>query len=656
MTALKTSSPRPARAYSALLTALVLCWVAAFAPTALAQTFDRGHVDVFYVTSHGGELSLSMKEDVTGGGVQRSGDDVVLHVSDAAWSEATAGVDGIGQATYFLPQSQNPEVIWPGWDTQPVAADGYQAVDFNFQDVSGPGQVYIFETEGFGGIKSVTNDGSYNLRTGSVITQPYPAHKHINWAFTHPGTYRMTVYASADGQSSNAVTYTWQVGGESAGAPAPSVSGGGEAGGHSGGHTGDHSGGHGDGHAGGHHDGHGGEVDHTGNQPGAPAPHAGEGSAPGSRAGGGSAPGPRDGGARLGPAPKSAPPAGASGGASSGSKPGGGNAQCTPGLQPQIKDDTTSPPQWRPAQGATFYLSSNAEVKLPSNVGTVPEGKAWMIGATQVAGVPWLGANTQHESMHEHLASSVRWEITGFSGPGPMTVYSQGQLGQIVGEEWFRAAGGGFQGSKAIPRNTHVHPNWVFGAPGNYQVNITQSAQLNNGKKVSGNATLNFVVGGNNPGGALSNGHFDLGAVVNPEGGECAGAGVAGGAAGGAGSADSAGNGADGADLAATEGLSEEELAAQGLAADGTPLGNGFSSAFANQNSKLFNIAAIVLGLGLLFLGVAAAHFAVKKAKAADEDDDAADADEEAGNSTTTTGTQPPQPPKPPQTAMIPRV
>ena len=260
MTALHTVPPRPARTYSALLTALVLCWVAAFAPTALAQTFDRGHVDVFYVTSHGGELSLSMKEDITGGGVQRPGDDVVLHVSDAAWSEATAGVDGIGQATYFLPQSQNHDVIWPGWDTQPVAADGYQAVDFNFQDVSGPGEVYIFETEGFGGIKSVTNDGSYNLRTGSVINQPYPAHKHINWAFTHPGTYQMTVYASANGQSSNAVTYTWQVGGEAGDAPAPAA-----------------PGGHGGGQAGGH----AGQGGHAGNQPGAPAPQGGGGAAQG---------------------------------------------------------------------------------------------------------------------------------------------------------------------------------------------------------------------------------------------------------------------------------------------------------------------------------------------------------------------------------------
>lgn len=626
MTALHTVSPRPARTYSALLTALVLCWVAAFAPTALAQTFDRGHVDVFYVTSHGGELSLSMKEDITGGGVQRPGDDVVLHVSDAAWSEATAGVDGIGQATYFLPQSQNHDVIWPGWDTQPVAADGYQAVDFNFQDVSGPGEVYIFETEGFGGIKSVTNDGSYNLRTGSVINQPYPAHKHINWAFTHPGTYQMTVYASANGQSSNAVTYTWQVGGEAGDALAPAAPGG-------------HAGGHGGGQAGGH----AGQGGHAGNQPGAPAPQGG----------GGAAPGPRAGGAHVGPAPKSAPPAGAPGGSSSASTSGGGNAQCTPGLQPQIKDDTTSPPQWRPAQGATFYLSSNAEVNLPSTVGTVPEGKAWMVGATQVAGVPWLGANTQHQSMHEHLASAVRWDITGFSGPGPMTVYSQGQLGQIVGEEWFRAAGGGYQGSKAIPRNTHVHPNWVFGAPGRYQVNITQSAQLNNGKKVSGNATLNFVVGGSNPGGAFSDGHFDLGAVVNPDGGECAGAGIAGG-----GAAGGAGGGAD-ADLAATEGLSEEQLAAQGLAADGTPLGNGFSSALAGQDSKLFNIAAIVLGLGLLFLGVAAAHFAIKKSKAEGDDAspesaDGADGDPKA--QTATTGTQPPQPPQPPQTAMIPQV
>ena len=619
MTALTTSPPRPARRYSALLTALVLCWVAAFAPRAMAQTFDRGHVDVFYVTSHGGELSLSMKEDITGGGVQRPGDDVVLHVSDAAWSEATAGVDGIGQATYFLPQSQNHDVIWPGWDTQPIAADGYQAVDFNFQDVSGPGEVYIFETEGFGGIKSVNNDGSYNLRTGSVINQPYPAHKHINWAFTHPGTYQMTVYASADGQSSNAVTYTWQVGGEAGDAPAPAAPSGGGAAQGGGGHAGAGAG-------------------QPGNHGGAPAPQGG----------GHAAAGPRAGGARPGPAPAPAPAA-PSGGGSSSSNSGGGNAQCTPGLQPHIKDDTTSPAQWRPAQGATFYLSSNAEVNLPSNVGTVPEGKAWMIGATQVAGVPWLGANTQHQTMHEHLASSVRWDITGFSGPGPMTVYSQGQLGQIVGEEWFRAAGGGFQGSKAIPRNTHVHPNWVFGAPGNYQVNITQSAQLSNGKKVSGSATLNFVVGGNNPGGAFSDGHFDLGAIVNPEGGECAATGVAGGA--GAGAA-----GGANADLAAAEGLSEEELAAQGLAADGTPLAAGaFGTGFGGQNSKLFNIAAIVLGLGLLFLGIAAAHYAVKKAKSAEDTDEPGDGPGGPGSD----GSQPPQPPQPPQapqTAMIPQV
>ena len=73
MTALKIQSPRqdvarpasarpvssqPVQKATALLAALVLCWVAAFAPRAMAQTFDRGHVDVFYVTSHGGELSL----------------------------------------------------------------------------------------------------------------------------------------------------------------------------------------------------------------------------------------------------------------------------------------------------------------------------------------------------------------------------------------------------------------------------------------------------------------------------------------------------------------------------------------------------------------------------------------------------------------------
>ncbi|NTS21791.1 cell surface protein, partial [Bacteroides fragilis] len=73
---------------------------------------------------------------------------------------------------------------------------------------SGPGAVYVFETTGFGDIESVTDSGDLELRSGEVINQPYPAHRHVNWAFSEPGTYTMTVQASSNGDTSNKVTYS----------------------------------------------------------------------------------------------------------------------------------------------------------------------------------------------------------------------------------------------------------------------------------------------------------------------------------------------------------------------------------------------------------------------------------------------------------------
>lgn len=177
------------------------------APQALAQeVFDRGHVDAFYITNDGG-VGLALKEDVTGSGVIHAGNDVVLKVNQSAYSTVTEGVDGIGRATYFLPQTQSPDLVWPGWDTQQVEG----AVDFHFDEVSGPGAVYVFETAGFGDINPIASTG-LELRSGSVVNQPYPAHRHVNWAFTEAGTYTMTVRASTQAGDTNAVTYTWQVG------------------------------------------------------------------------------------------------------------------------------------------------------------------------------------------------------------------------------------------------------------------------------------------------------------------------------------------------------------------------------------------------------------------------------------------------------------
>ncbi|WP_284852325.1 choice-of-anchor M domain-containing protein [Corynebacterium rhinophilum] len=522
----RTRAHRPgSRIIAAVITALIAFFVPASPALAFDEVFDSGHIDAFYVTAPDGQLHLSMQEDVTGSHVQRPGDDVLLQVVESAWSDATEGVPEIGESTYFLPQTQDPNIIWPGWDTQPARDGGFTSVDFEFTNISGPGSVYVFETSGFGNVGAVTNSGSMELTSGEVINQPSPAHRHVNWAFSEAGTYEMTVQASSNGQTSNAVTYTWQVG-EGGGAGSAHRSAGGA-----------------------------GDANNSGND-------AGHGNSEGGQ--GGNA---------------------ANDGQST-------DPECRPGIIPQIKDDTASPPQWRDADGATFYLSDNSGVELPEDVGPVSAGQAWMIGSTQVDGVPWLGANTQSPSMREHIPGDVTWELVDMKGPGAMMVYSQGGLGKIVGDEWFRGANGAVEGSYNIAPNTHVHPNWVFEKQGTYDVTIRQVAQTSAGKQVAGQATLHFVVGGGRPEGSFDNGHFDLGAEVTPDGGDC-----------GVGAAAGAGSNGSGAGQDGTSGSGANAS------------GKGGNAALANTGTPTMPLGIGVLGLGMLFLGLGIARLAVARAK-----------------------------------------
>ena len=207
-------SHRTAAASVATTASLGLVLMGAPVPTAHAddEVFDSGHVDAFYVTAPDGELTLSLKEDITGNGVVHPGNDVTLKVAEEAWNDATERIDGIGTPTYYLPQTQDSSLLWPGWDTQPAQSAGYKDVDLEFVEVTGPGDIFVFETAGFGDIQPVTEEGALDLVSGDVINQAYPAHRHVNWAFTDPGIYTMTVQAVSNGDASNQVTYTWDVG------------------------------------------------------------------------------------------------------------------------------------------------------------------------------------------------------------------------------------------------------------------------------------------------------------------------------------------------------------------------------------------------------------------------------------------------------------
>jgi surface-anchored protein len=165
-----------------------------------AVTLDRGHVDAFAVSAANGTAVLQLLEDVTGHRVLREAETVLMRVPESAYA-GIAGQPG-GPAGYVLPLTQNPGLVWPGWDTNRTAASGYSSVAINVTGVSGPGQVYLSTRTPFGELRPVLTHGGYALP--GTIHESTPAHTHAQWVFTQPGVYVLTAHAVATNPSTGA--------------------------------------------------------------------------------------------------------------------------------------------------------------------------------------------------------------------------------------------------------------------------------------------------------------------------------------------------------------------------------------------------------------------------------------------------------------------
>ena len=499
------------------------CAVMRTAPAGTTATLDRGHADIFDLTSDAsGALTLRIKEDATGSGVMREPEQTLLAVNKSTLTQIPASVSqatGAPAAAYLLGQSGDNQatVLWPGWDTLGVAAGGYDAARFHIS-YTGPadGRIYAFTSSFTEGTKAVTNDGSFDLAPeGDDIDQPYAAHKHVNWLFTRAGRYTLTVQASAwtpgntgTANAQSAVhTYTIDVAdeasclAESAAAPstdqaqpAPGVGPG--------------------------------SVNSTNNQaaqdqadngatgtPSAPAP------APGATGTNGTT------GTTTGanPAPSSGAhtTSGTTGGErcvatritreateaeaatlASNSAPAntarttltvsvgdGASGNATEGhfdlgpaiengtLVARVKDDRSQPAQWVDPSSLTFALGDAARITAPADLGFVasPGSSVWLIPSTQIAGVPWLGLNSQREEIVTGTTGPVQFTLDAVEGPGRVAVFNAGALGSGVGEHVFDGPGTGY----TLGANTHAHQNWVFTAPGTYTLTITMRVTPN---------------------------------------------------------------------------------------------------------------------------------------------------------------------------------
>ena len=162
-----------------------------------ASEISVGHVDLGPRLIDG-QWRAGLRHDAETGAVWRDPNQTVLRVGDAAIMTAPDSADYpfladvAGKPVYVVPQTQNPNVVWLGWNTQDpaVTATIDRGLTMRVGPVSGPGRAWLFLQSGtFGKPLLLADSGA---APGDVWIDS-GTHVHANWAFSAPGTYTATV-------------------------------------------------------------------------------------------------------------------------------------------------------------------------------------------------------------------------------------------------------------------------------------------------------------------------------------------------------------------------------------------------------------------------------------------------------------------------------
>lgn len=158
-----------------------------------AVTLSAGHVDVIDPAYTAGTLKIEVKDSTTATPVHRDPADVVLQVLPGAKTtvpsnSAYSFLGTPGSTVWVLPQTQNANLLWPGWNTERLSSSTFTTTQTTLLSVSG-GQFAIYTTNAFGTPTVLFNsgDGVPDTRAVGVGT-----HAHANWAFKSAGTYTVT--------------------------------------------------------------------------------------------------------------------------------------------------------------------------------------------------------------------------------------------------------------------------------------------------------------------------------------------------------------------------------------------------------------------------------------------------------------------------------
>ena len=154
------------------------------------------------------------KADANATSVWRYPAETVLQVADAAKltvpdddAYSFVGADP-GSTVWVVPQTQKPDVVWAGWNTQdPDVMDKLdRGATFTVEGIEGPGGLVVYLQSGSFGEPQVLWDS--RKEGEQPIWVDSNTHTHANWVFTKPGVYLVRIIASADLKDGSSVSDT----------------------------------------------------------------------------------------------------------------------------------------------------------------------------------------------------------------------------------------------------------------------------------------------------------------------------------------------------------------------------------------------------------------------------------------------------------------
>ena len=173
---------------------------------------QAGHAD-FGPTLIDGKWKLKIRDDTGDEPVWRDPENVVFKLGgnsiipmpdDAAYSFIG---EKPGTKLYVIPQTQNPDVPWLGWNTQEggVLNELDRGANLSLEGVSGPGKLHVY-----------LENGNNNPQQLWDSTKGYPqnswieanAHTHVNWVFSKPGIYHVKLTFSGKLKNGRSVSDT----------------------------------------------------------------------------------------------------------------------------------------------------------------------------------------------------------------------------------------------------------------------------------------------------------------------------------------------------------------------------------------------------------------------------------------------------------------